>query len=308
MRYSPINRLDVNTVAMISLGQLSQVGIGTSRVASLGSRLSPGAFRTFLTMATGQGVNLIDTADYYGSGDSERLIGRSLKATGYPFFVITKAGLPRVHAPGWLSPLNQVGKKIKQRAGAKPNYTSAYLIDSVQKSNKRLGVEAVDALLLHEPDWDDIADADSWDGLAKIKARGLARYTGVSTNDYRVVEEGIRSGCVELVQTSVSWGVDSDIVALCRAERIPVVANQALTSYKTLQPLFAQRETEIQKLNGLAGMSLVQFLIATVLAERKADVVLFGTSNPAHLSHNIDALRYVSSLPSALPVLNQLLS
>lgn len=293
---------------MIALDRLSRVGIGTSRVASLGSRLSAGAFTGFLTVATEQGVNLIDTADFYGSGDSERLIGKCLRTTGYPFFVVTKAGLPCVHAPGWLSPLNQIGKKIKQRAGAKSNYTSAYLIDSVQKSNKRLGVEAADALLLHEPSWDDIADADSWDGLATIRRQGLARYTGVSTNDYRVAEEGIRSGQVQVVQTAVTWRSNNPIVALCRTHRIPVLANQVLQPYPALQPAFARQAGAIRQLDGLAEISLVQLLIAAVLAEQQADAVLFGTSNPAHLAHNIDALRYVPGLPSALPRLNQLLS
>ncbi len=270
--------------------------------------MSPDAFTAFLKIATEQGVNLIDTADFYGSGDSERLIAKCLKTTGYPFFVVTKAGLPCVHTPGWLSPLNQIGKKLKQRAGARNNYTAAYLIDSVQKSTKRLSVEAVDALLLHEPNWDDIADSDSWDGLATIRQRGLARYTGVSTNDYRVVEEGIRSGQVQLVQTSVAWRSENAIVEICRAHRIPVIANQVLQSYKSLQQPFAQQADTIRQLKGLSDMSLAQFLIASVLAEKKATAVLFGTSNPAHLAHNIESVRYVSSLSSALPVLNQLLS
>ena len=295
---------------MITLNQLSQVGIGTSRVASLGSRMSSDVFIDFLTIANAKGVNLIDTADYYGSGDSERLISKCLKETNLPFFVVTKAGLPCVHTPGWLSPLNQIGKKIKQRAGAKRNYTAAYLIDSVQKSNKRLGVEAADALLLHEPGWDDLADADSWDGLARIKQQGLARYTGVSTNDVRVVEAGIQSGQVDLVQTAITWqdNTSDAIIALCRANRIPIIANQTLQTYKTLQPAFAKQADVIRQLAGLVNISLVQLLIAAVLAQKKADVVLFGTSNLTHLAHNTESLRYVSSLPSALPIINHLLS
>ncbi len=293
---------------MIALNQLSRVGLGTSRAASLGSRTSPAEFAAFLRVATEQGVNLIDTADFYGSGDAERLIGRGLKTTGYPFFVVTKAGLPRVHLPGWLSPLNQIGKKLKQRAGAKNNYSAAYLIASVQKSNQRLGVEAADALLLHEPTWDDVAGADSWDGLATIRRQGLARYTGVSTDDYRVVEAGIRSGQVQVVQTPVAWRAANPIVALCRAHGVPIIANQALRPYRALQPLFAQHQAAIQQLRGLAGISLAQLLIGAVLAEDQADAVLFGTGNRAHLAHNIDSLRYVPSLPPALPAINHLLS
>ncbi len=295
---------------MITLDQLSPLGIGTSRAASLGSRLAPDFFASFLEMANEQGVNLIDTSDFYGSGDSERLIARSLKTTGLPFFVMTKAGLPCVHTPGWLSPLNQIGKKIKQRAGARNNYTAAYLIDSVQKSNKRLRVDAADALLLHEPVWEDIADADSWDGLAKIRQQGLARYTGVSSNDYRVVEEGIRSGQVQVVQTSTAWQANDTypILELCRMHGIPVVGNQVLKPYKSLQEKFAKQAETIRQMDGLADISLPQFLIASVLAERKVDTVLFGTSDMAHLQHNIASLRYVSSLPPYLSQINQLLS
>lgn len=295
---------------MITLDKLSSLGIGTSRAASLGSRLAPDFFASLLELASGQGINLIDTADFYGSGDAERLIAKTLKATGLPFFIITKAGLPCVHTSGWLSPLNQIGKKIKQRTGAKNNYTAAYLIESVQKSNKRLRMEAADALLLHEPTWTDIADADSWDGLAKIRQQGLARYTGVSSNDYRVVEEGILSGQVQIVQTSTAWQASSTfpILELCRLHNIPVVGNQVLQPYKSFQARFAQQENAIHDLAGLANMSLPQFLIASVLAEKKTQSVLFGTSNLAHLAHNIASLRYVSALPPSLSRINQLLS
>lgn len=295
---------------MITLAQLSRLGIGTSRAGSLGSRLSPDYFGSFLKTASGQGLNLIDTADFYGSGDAERLIRKGLKASAVPFFVITKAGLPCVHTPGWLSPLNQLAKKVKQRAGSRRNYTAAYLIDSLQKSNRRLGVEAADGFLLHEPVWDDIADADSWDGLQKIRQSGLARYTGVSTNDYRVVEEGIRSGQVQLVQTSACWndtGADA-IIRLCRANSIPVLVNQVLRPYQSLQPRFAQNADAIHRLEGLAGISLAQLLIAAVLVEKTVDAALFGTSDLAHLTHNIGALRYTTPLAQHLPILNELLT
>lgn len=295
---------------MITLDQLSPLGIGTSRAASLGSRLAPDFFAGFLRVASEGGINLIDTADFYGSGDAERLIARTLKTTGLPYFVMTKAGLPCVHTPGWLSPLNQIGKKIKQRAGAGNKYTAAYLIESVKKSNKRLQVEAADALLLHEPVWNDIADADSWDGLARIRQQGLARYTGVSSNDYRVVEEGIRSGQVQIVQTAAAWQPDGStpILDLCHTHNIPVVGNQALRPYTSLQDTFAQKAYEIHKLNGLEGMSLPQFLLASLLAGKRTDAVLFGTSNLGHLTHNMESLRYVSALSHSLASITKLLS
>ncbi|NML67711.1 aldo/keto reductase [Hymenobacter sp. RP-2-7] len=282
--------------------------MGTSHSASLGNRLSATAFTQMLQAAATQGVNLLDTSDFYGSGDAERLISKCLKATGLSFFVVTKAGLPRVHAPGWLSPLNQLAKKVKQRAGARPNYSAAYLVDSVQKSNRRLGVEAADALLLHEPTWDDVANSDCWEGLAQIKQRGLARYTGVSANDYRVVEAGLASGQVQLVQSQAAWGATSPAAALCRSHGIPFIGNQVLRDYRALTPKFAQQAAAIHQLPGLAGLSLAQLLIGGVLAQHQADIVLFGTGSSSHLTHNIDALRYVPSLSAAQPMLTQLLA
>ncbi len=295
---------------MISLDQLSRLGIGTSRAGSLGSRLSPDYFSQFLKVASEHKLNVVDTADFYGSGDAERLIRKAVKVTGAPFFIITKAGLPCVHTPGWLSPLNQLAKKVKQRTGSKKNYTAAYLIDSLQKSNRRLGLEAADAFMLHEPTWDDIADADSWDGLQKIRQMGLARHTGVSTNDYRVAEEGIRSGQVQIVQTSAAWndnGADA-ILKLCRTNNIPVVANQVLRPYKTLVNKFQQNAGSIHRLSGLTGLSLAQFLIAAALVDKSIDVALFGTSDIAHLEHNLGALRYTEALPQHLPAINKLLA
>lgn len=295
---------------MISLEQLSPLGIGTSRAASLGSRLSTAQFGDLLELATASQINLIDTADTYGSGDSERLIREGIHNDRSSYFVMTKAGLPYVHTPEWLSPLNQVGKKIKQKAGVKNNYRAGYLLNSLKKSLKRLDVQTVDAFLLHEPTWVDINGIDCWVGLEKIRQQGLAHYTGVSTNDYRVAEAGIRSGQVQLVQTSVAWRDDSSkaIIDLCRKHQIPVIANQVLKPYKSLLSRFDEQADQIHQLEGLSGMSLVQFLIAAALVDKKASSVLFGTSDLDHLKHNIESLRYTAALPPFLPLIDQLLS
>lgn len=294
---------------MIRLEQLSKLGIGTSRVASLGSRLSPAAFNDFLKVASTHQLNLVDTSDYYGSGDAERLIGKSLRTVDIPFFVLTKAGLPCVHAPGWLSPLNQLAKKVRQKTGAKKNYTGAYLLDSLQKSTRRLGIEAVDGFLLHEPTWDDIAQTDAWEGLRRTRQQGLTRYTGVSTNDYQVVEAGIQSGQVQFVQTSACWNDNRStaIIQLCRQHNIPVLANQVLRHHARLQPRFDRFSADIRQLAGLEHISLAQLLLAAVLVDKQVDVALFGTGHLSHLEHNLGALHYTKSLKEHLPLIHELL-
>jgi pyridoxine 4-dehydrogenase len=295
---------------MILLNQLSQLGMGTSKAGSLGSRMSIRQFSEFLAIASANQLNLIDTADAYGSGDAERLIRTCIGSRAASFFVITKAGLPYVHTPGWLSPLNQIAKKVKQKAGGKTNFSAAYLIRSLQKSNTRLGVDAADAFLLHEPDWDALSGTDAWEGLSSIRKQGLARYTGVSTNDIRVIEDGIGRGQVQLVQTSVNWNdrrADA-ILTLCQRHAIPVIANQVLQPYQSLIPAFNRQADTIRALDGLAGISLVQLLIAAALGGRNVHSVLFGTRSAVHLQHNITSLHYTAGVARNLPAIQQLLA
>lgn len=263
-----------------------------------------------LNMASTSKVNVIDTANAYGSGDAERLIGKCIRGDRSSYFIITKAGIPYMHTPGWLSPLNQIGKKVKQKAGFKRNYAADYLLNCLPGSNRRLGVEMTDAFLLHEPEWQFIDRDSTWRGLEKIRQMGLAKYTGVSTSDYRVVEEGVKSGQVQLVQTSACWNNKSTdpIIDLCQRHNIPVIANQVLKPYKALVSSYAEKAARIHAMDGLEGMSLAQFLIAAVLVQKNVNTALIGTTDLAHLEHNITALDYTETLRKQLPVINQLLS
>ena len=94
---------------------ISPLGIGTSQIASLGRGINHSEAKRLFDTALDYQVTTIDTADTYGSGDSERMIGKAIQAKRSDFYVITKAGFPHVHLPGFLSPLNQIGKKVLQK-------------------------------------------------------------------------------------------------------------------------------------------------------------------------------------------------
>jgi len=295
---------------MISLEEISRIGIGTSNVASLGRRVSPSVFGTMLEVAAAAGSNVIDTSDFYGSGDAEHLIRKAACGISTPFFIITKAGLPMVALPGWLSPLGQVLKKLKQKAGGRRDYSAGHLIPSLQRSNRRLGRDAVDAFLLHEPSWDDVRNTDSWEGLAAARNQGLARFTGVSTNDLKVVEEGIRSGQVQLVQTFAAWGdaANDPIPKLCKQHNIPVIINRVMDPFAGISARFASAEKAIHGLEGLDGITCPQFLIAGAIVEKEASTALTGTLKIDHLKQNLRAAGYVEPLTRHLQTVRTLLA
>ncbi|MGB9023511.1 MAG: aldo/keto reductase, partial [Candidatus Bathyarchaeia archaeon] len=107
------------------------------------------------------GVNFIDTADVYGDGHSEQLIGRLLKERKEEIFVATKAGRR-------LSPHTADG------------YNQVNLESFVGRSIRNLGVDSIDLLQLHCPPTEVYYRPEVFRTLDALKQKGKIRYYGVS--------------------------------------------------------------------------------------------------------------------------------
>jgi aryl-alcohol dehydrogenase-like predicted oxidoreductase len=115
-----------------------------------------------LNRAVDLGVNFLDTADAYGDGRSERLIGRLLKErTDDEILVATKAGRR-------LDPHTAEG------------YDHANLSAFVERSLDNLGVEALDLLQLHCPPTDAYRQDSTFEALDRLKQAGNLKNYGVS--------------------------------------------------------------------------------------------------------------------------------
>ncbi|WP_158941319.1 aldo/keto reductase [Granulicella sp. S190] len=277
--------------------QLTPMGLGTGRLASLGSSLSRLQATELIHAAIDHGIRVIDTADTYGSGDAERTIGSALRERSREdCFLISKAGFAHVALPAVFSPLNQIGKKLVQKVSPGRSFSKAYLISCVQKSLKRLGTDHLDAFLLHaavagEP------TSESWEALEEIRAKGLSRMTGVSSSDVDVVREGLASGQVGVVETPVyvSASHADEICTLCAEQGVPVVANEVLRPQAFLKTR-ADVWDAVRGRHGVASVSTVQLLIAYAAAQRGVKTVLVGTLSSHHLVDNLQALQYSSSM------------
>ena len=123
-----------------------------------------------------------DTAPLYGRGLSEQWLGDAL--SGYPrssFIVSTKAGY-ELGGPGW----------------PKHNLTRDGLFRSLENSLKRLRLEQVDILHLHDPDCclDDALNI-SFPALAELRAQGLIRAVGAGMNQWSMLLEFARNADVD---------------------------------------------------------------------------------------------------------------
>ena len=130
-----------------------------------------------LRAALDRGVTFIDTADVYGNGHSEELIGRILAERPSAKVVIaTKAGNDFYHA-------NEGDNKgygpIRQ------NYAADYLVFAAEQSLRRLGVAALDILQLHSGDLPTLERDEPWEALATLKRQGKIRHAGWSVQSFQ---------------------------------------------------------------------------------------------------------------------------
>ncbi|MEC9092863.1 MAG: aldo/keto reductase [Planctomycetota bacterium] len=144
--------------------QVSEVGIGTWQLggSEWGEVSETQAIET-LNAAAEAGVTLIDTADIYGLGRSEQLIGRFLneRSDSERFTVITKFG--RGPSPGWPD-----------------NFHAETLIAHAEASLARLGVEALDLTQTHCIPDDYLTDGTVWQVLRDLKSAGKIKAFGAS--------------------------------------------------------------------------------------------------------------------------------
>lgn len=113
-----------------------------------------------LAAAVDAGVNFLDTADVYGGGRSEELVGRFLKTRRGRVYVATKLGRAEGMFPG--------------------GYTEAAVRSATQASLRRLGVEAVDLTQLHCVPAEVLRRGEVFEWLRRLKREGLIRDFGAS--------------------------------------------------------------------------------------------------------------------------------
>jgi aryl-alcohol dehydrogenase-like predicted oxidoreductase len=152
----------MNTRTFGTLGTpVGEVGLGTWQLGGgWGDVPDSEAFAT-LRAAVEAGTTLFDTADVYGMGRSETLIGRFLKESKAKIFIATKLG--RFSPPGWPA-----------------NFTRDGIRKHTEASLKRLGVDSLDLTQLHCIPAAELEKGEVFEHLRELKREGKIRSFGAS--------------------------------------------------------------------------------------------------------------------------------
>jgi aryl-alcohol dehydrogenase-like predicted oxidoreductase len=136
-----------------------------------------------------RGINLVDTAELYGAGHSEEVIGRALRQwRGDRIFVATK-----VQPTVWPDPDDDA----PQMRGRYPRW---HLRRAVDEALRRLRVERIDLFQLHGWVADGVQALDWLETLNELRIEGKIEHAGVSIRDYRP-DEGVHLATLGLVSS-----------------------------------------------------------------------------------------------------------
>ncbi|MFB7723497.1 aldo/keto reductase [Nocardia sp. NPDC056100] len=149
--------------------QVSTLALGAMNFGSIGRTTQDDA-TAIVDAALAAGINLIDTADRYSDGESERLVGQAISGRRDDIVLATKATMP-------------MGEERNHRGGSR-----RWLTTALDDSLRRLDVDHIDLYQMHR--WDPAtSDEETLSALTDFQRAGKIRYFGSSTFPaYRIVQ------------------------------------------------------------------------------------------------------------------------
>ena len=187
---------------------VSVLGFGGAEIGFEGATAD--VVEKLLNSALDAGLNVIDTAECYEG--SEELIGQAVGHRRDQFYLFTKCGHPR-----------GVGSE---------DWSPASLLESIERSLRRLQTDRVDLVQLHSCSEAVLQKGDAIAALQTARERGYTRYIGYS-GDSRAAKFAVQSGAFDTLQTSINIADQEPIeltVPLVREREMGLIAKRPIAN------------------------------------------------------------------------------
>jgi aryl-alcohol dehydrogenase-like predicted oxidoreductase len=249
-----------------------------------------------------QGVTFFDTADNYGFGENEALVGAAVASFRDRVCIATKVGVVR-------------SRENPNRVAI--DGSPDYIKQGCANSLKRLGISTIDLYYLHHVDPHTPIE-ESIEAMAQLVSQGKVRHIGLGEVSAENIRRAHRVHPIAAVQAEYSLfarEAENPILPLCEELGIGFVAcapicrgllSGAIRSFNHLEPddfrkAFPRFSPEnlahnlelVSSLKAVAlrkSCSLSQLAIGWVMAQSNSIVPLFGTTRAAHVRENIKSL------------------
>lgn len=247
---------------------VNRMGFGAMRITGKGIWGDPpdrDVAKAVLRRVVELGINFIDTADSYGPAVSEELIAEALHPYPDDLVIATKGGLERSGPGQW--PVNGRPEHIKQVC---------------DESLRRLKLDQIPVYQQHRPD-PTVPYEETMGALVELREQGKIRHVGVSN-----VDEGhlrTAQAMVPVVSVQNRYNVtdrrSEAMVDLCEQEQI------AFLPYSPVQDF--EDNAVVAETAARHGVTVMQVILAWLLARSPMMLPIPGTGSVAHLEENTDA-------------------
>ncbi|BAD40692.1 aldo/keto reductase [Symbiobacterium thermophilum] len=283
--------------------KVSKMALGTN---AFGTRTDEATAIRIVHAALDAGINLIDTADMYGQGESERMIGLALKDRRSRAVLATKCWYPTGDGP------NDRGASRK------------HIMDAVDASLRRLQTDYIDLYQIHR--WDgDTPIEETMRALEDLVRAGKVRYIGCSNfAAWQIVMANAvadRHGWSRFISNQpeyspVSRQIEQEVIPACLADGVgqivyfPLAGGLFTGKYRRGEapppdsraakqgPRFAERwltpahfdlVEAMEHVAREAGLTLTQLTLAWVMARPGVTAAIVGASRPEQVAENVSA-------------------
>lgn len=241
--------------------RVSALGMGTWNMGD--DRTTLAEEIATLRLGLDLGLRLIDTAEMYGEGLSESLIGEAIAGRRDEVFLVSKVYPHNANRRG--------------------------IAAACERSLRRLGTDRLDLYLLH---WrGDVPFDETVEGLQALQREGKIRHYGVSNLDLSDMEElwGVPGGdgiaVNQLLYNLSRRGIEWDLLPWLRERRVPVMA------YSPIEQARLVRHPKLVRFAQECGMTPAQVALAWLLA-RDGIIAIPKTGHRERLRENIGALSH----------------
>lgn len=294
MKYTNLGKTDI---------KISRMGLGTNAVGghNLYDNLDEEAGKNFVRAAIEEGINFIDTANIYGKGRSEELVGEVLREFPRDKIILATKG-----ANQWFSDGSVV-----------LNNEPVFLRQSLEESLKRLQTDYIDLYYIHNPDGKTLI-GDAVAELVKMKEEGKIRAIGISNMTLEQVKEANAHGDINALQLEYSMLnrlVEKELLPYCVENNISFIPFGPLAfgllggkythdftlsanDWRNSVSFFADGEfaknlAKVEKLKSIASLkntTVSHLALAWLLSQNGVDSVIPGGKHPEQIRDTVRAV------------------
>ena len=287
-----------------SLG-VSVIGLGCN---NFGRALDQAGARVVVDQALDSGINVFDTSDNYGDGQSESFLAAALGNRRNQVVIATKFGMPVSGIPG--------------SGGAAPGYIRR----AVERSLDQLGTDYIDLYQLHRPD-PDVPIGDTMEAMSALVDEGKVREVGCSNLDANQLSEsartarslGLRPFLANQIQYSLLHRAPEHDGSIEVGERenvallpyYPLASGMLTGKVRIGQPIEGRLQMEryqgfltdsnfevVEAVRGFAlerDITMVQVALGWLLAQRIVPFVTAGATKPEQVTANAAGAAWIPS-------------